>query len=429
MMMLCNSNLFNVATDASIDLPKYIRSKSFNRRWWYPEGLVLVRGKGALHAGSKPVTHGLQKHALGKKTVADVSEAIIGAALLSTKDLPNKFDLAIRAVTRLVKSEEHAIDSWSEFASIFQPPVWQLEEHDPVANDLSRKIQEKMGYTFRYPRLLRSAFTHSSDQRSLFPDYQRLEFLGDAILDMACINWLFNKFEDKNPQWLTEHKMAMVSNKFLAAVAVKLDFDKHIKTTTPRHFQEISRYAREVRTVLEVDNHNIRRDFWTEIASPPKALSDLVESYLGAVFVDSGFDYGEAESFFAKHILWFFEDMKLYDTFANKHPTTFLHKQLTNFGCLDYKLLSSDPPQGPIEPPITAAVLIHGKVVASAESSSQRYAKVRASQNCLHLLDSLTVAEFRTKFGCTCRETRDHEQQDLHAMDTTNGGEIEALIL
>lgn len=47
----------------------------------------------------------------------------------------------------------------------------------------------------------------------------------------------------------------------------------------------------------------------------------MVEAYLGAIFVDSGFDFGVIESFYAKHIKPYFEDMSLYDTFANKHPT------------------------------------------------------------------------------------------------------------
>lgn len=52
-----------------------------------------------------------------------------------------------------------------------------------------------------------------------------------------------------------------------------------------------------------------------------QCLSDMVEAYLGAIFVDSGFDFGVIESFYAQHIKPYFEDMSLYDTFANKHPT------------------------------------------------------------------------------------------------------------
>ena len=47
----------------------------------------------------------------------------------------------------------------------------------------------------------------------------------------------------------------------------------------------------------------------------------MVEAYLGAIFVDSNFKFEVVEKFFNDHIKPFFEDMAIYDTFANKHPT------------------------------------------------------------------------------------------------------------
>lgn len=47
----------------------------------------------------------------------------------------------------------------------------------------------------------------------------------------------------------------------------------------------------------------------------------MIEAYLGAIFVDSEFDFTVVEAFFTAHVRPFFEDMSLYDTFANKHPT------------------------------------------------------------------------------------------------------------
>ena len=52
-----------------------------------------------------------------------------------------------------------------------------------------------------------------------------------------------------------------------------------------------------------------------------QCLSDVVEAYIGAIFVDSEFDFKEVERFFDAHIRWYFEDMSIYDTFANNHPT------------------------------------------------------------------------------------------------------------
>jgi endoribonuclease Dicer len=215
---------------------------------------------------------------------------------------------------------------------------------------------------------------------------------------------MFKKYPDRNPQWLTEHKMAMVSNKFLAALAVDLDLDKYMIVTTPALISQCNAYAFKIREVLVKGKKNLRPDFWVETTRPPKALSDLVESYIGAVLVDSDFDYSEIEKFFEKHILWYFKSLEMYDTFANRHPTSYVHRRLTGeYGCRDYKILCSDPIPGEGEVSITAGILIHNKVVASSKGTSGNYAKVRASKECLALLDGLTIADFRQRFECDCR--------------------------
>ena len=47
----------------------------------------------------------------------------------------------------------------------------------------------------------------------------------------------------------------------------------------------------------------------------------MIEAYIGAIFVDSGFQFEVVEEFYIKFIRPYFEDMSIYDTFANKHPT------------------------------------------------------------------------------------------------------------
>ena len=131
-----------------------------------------MQGKGSKNNEGRPVEHGIGEHALSEKTVADISEAIIGAILVSAKTVADP--MALRAITRLVNSPDHNIQAWSDFAALWQPPAWQLETRDPIANDLANKLQ-KIGYTFRHPRLLRSAFTHPSDMHATVPDYQCLE--------------------------------------------------------------------------------------------------------------------------------------------------------------------------------------------------------------------------------------------------------------
>lgn len=47
----------------------------------------------------------------------------------------------------------------------------------------------------------------------------------------------------------------------------------------------------------------------------------MLEAYVAAIFVDSDFDFTVVEEFFHAHVRPYFEDMSLYDTFANKHPS------------------------------------------------------------------------------------------------------------
>ena len=407
MEVLCNRTLYNTAT-GSLQLPLYIRSRGFARDTWYPENMILLQGRG-VKKEPEPVKHGLKEHQLGMKTIADVCEATIGACVVASGGLPvaDRFDLGIRAITRLVESEDHDIESWSDFARMHKPARWQLDKEDPQANFLARTISSKIGYTFNYPRVIRSAFTHSSDMLAPVPDLQRLEFLGDAVLDYVCIWWLFSTNPTRNPQWLTEHKMAMVSNKFLAALAVTLDFDQIFHVRTSKLAADVFTYATEVREARSDPSCPI--DFWTRIKSkPPKALSDLVESTLGAILIDSNFDYTHIENFFWAHVHPFFTDIGKYDGFANRHPTSYVYKKLTDeYGCTDFKVLSTEAEEGRIETVITAGLVVHNTTLSWSQGESARYAKVRASQQALEKLEGMSREEFRRKFACDCaRGTR-----------------------
>lgn len=359
MTLICNQNLFDGAVHEDLQLTKYIRTQGFNRDFWYPKNLTLEEGR---RLKSFEVKHGL-----GMKSVADVCEAIIGAALLAARQAGN-LDMAVKAVSRIVHNDNHKMISWQEYSAHYEIPAYQTETPDGYDKLLVSKLSERLGYKFRYPRLLRSAMTHPSVSWSTIPNYQRLEFLGDALFDMVAIEWIFHRFPNRDPQWLTEHKMAMVSNKFLAAVSVELELDKVIDYNGVAVADQIARYSRDVRAALEVGLDSLERDYWTAFEHPPKCLSDIVESYIGAIFVDSDLDFGVVENFIRKYILWHFEDMSIYDTFANAHPTTFLYKCLTDtYGCMEFRLRNGEPHRDDGGVPIVlAALLIHNEVCHSS---------------------------------------------------------------
>ncbi|PYH44538.1 putative RNA helicase/RNAse III [Aspergillus saccharolyticus JOP 1030-1] len=407
MCLVCNRNLFNTALKK--ELYKYIRTQGFSRHTWYPDELNLLRGKDHSKQMSSE-----SKHGLGEKTIADVCEALIGASLL-TGGPDHRFDMAVKAVTALVDDASHRVTCWREYQKLYTMPQFQVQDADGFELNLARQVEGKLGYHFIYPRLLRSAFTHPSlpSAWAKVPCYQRLEFLGDALLDMVCVEDIFHRFPDKDPQWLTEHKMAMVSNKFLGALAVKLGLHTHLKHFSNPLQSQITLYA-EAMQIAESDS-NGAVDYWVDANDPPKCLPDMVEAYLGAVFVDSTFNFEVVELFFRRFIKPYFEDMTIYDTFANKHPTTFLHNRLgIEYGCLDYCLKAGEMPTADgSQGDVLAAVFVHGAVIAEGVSSSSRYAKVKASEKALVALVGLSREEFRQKYGCDCRKVSDKADQEI----------------
>ena len=224
---------------------------------------------------------------------------------------------------------------------------------------------------------------------------------------MASITYLFNKFPTKDPQWLTEHKMAMVSNRFLAVVCVNAGFHRHLRYSSSILESQIREYATELAEAQKTAGGH--RDYWTTLSDPPKCLPDIVEAFVGAMFIDSDFDYNTVLDFFNRHMIWYFEDMAIYDSFANSHPCTHLHNLLQgSYGCQDYRLMAKDlPVDGVDEGVVVAAVVVHEQVVAHSTGKSGRYARIRAAQDAIEAVEGLAPCEYRARFRCACNAPKD----------------------
>ena len=401
MVLIANQNLFNVAVDRK--LQEYIRSKSFDRRLWYPN-LPLKKGKAAKTSA---------RHSLGDKTIADVCEALIGAAYL-TQD--GSKDMAVRAVTKMVKSANHKMKRWSDYYAAYKAPAWiEGGAITQVQRQAVDAVKDNVGYRFNSPLLLRSAFKHPSHvYDSSVPDYQRLEFLGDSLLDMVVVDYLFRTFPLADPHWLTEHKMAIVSNHFLGCLCVKLGLHSQVMLTTSVLITQRAEFAADLERAEEAARDDtdgkVRSDYWRNVEQPPKALADVVEALIGAMFVDAKYDYSVVETFFNRHILPYFEDMTLYDSFGEKHPVTWLTRCLaTNMGCRDWRLLSQEVPCGTEEgvkavtsTEVICALLVHGKPFEHATAASGRYAKIACARKAGKKLGEMNRREYREETGCRC---------------------------
>ena len=118
--------------------------------------------------------------------------------------------------------------------------------------------------------------------------YERLEFLGDAVLDFAVVEWLIEKYPNDDQGNLTARKSSVVQNKSLCLVCVHKEFYKYILHPLID--------SGETKNIIKHIKDEFKDKLWKK-EEVVKTLGDLVESIIGAVFLDSGFDYNMTKKF------------------------------------------------------------------------------------------------------------------------------------
>ncbi len=89
----------------------------------------------------------------------------------------------------------------------------------PPAENYHADLEHRLGYTFRRPELLVTALTHPSAVTGVEPHYERLEFLGDAVLDLAIADLLMRRFPDAKEGALSKERASIVNGRTLALKA------------------------------------------------------------------------------------------------------------------------------------------------------------------------------------------------------------------
>ena len=130
-----------------------------------------------------------------------------------------------------------------------------------VEADLSR-LENSIGYTFKDRQLLERAFVHSSADAG--ESYERLEFLGDAVLELTVSEHLFFERPDYTEGEMTKSRAALVNESALVRLARDLSLSEYLT---------LGRGERN-----------------SGGADKPSILADVVEALIGAVYVDGGFD-------------------------------------------------------------------------------------------------------------------------------------------
>ncbi|KIJ63284.1 hypothetical protein HYDPIDRAFT_113252 [Hydnomerulius pinastri MD-312] len=208
-----------------------------------------------------------------RRSLQDCMEATLGASFLT-----GGIEMALRTGDTLGMSMGGALP-WSLRYS--RPP--EPSTVPPMFADL----QAAMGYEFHRGELLIEAVTHPSFSTSTGSSYQRLEFLGDAVIDLVIMRHLFEKYPDATSGHLSAARSRAVCGPTLASVSVnRLGLHKYLLINNVELSTAITRHVPLLQS-LSPEDAIIKG--WKY--DPPKALSDVLESLVGAVLVDSAYDF------------------------------------------------------------------------------------------------------------------------------------------
>ena len=95
-------------------------------------------------------------------------------------------------------------------------------------SELLRACEERIGYTFTDRSLLQAALTHASGAQHRLASNERLEFLGDAVLELAVTEFLYAKYPDKPEGELTAFRAALVNTQSISDAAVTLGMNEFL---------------------------------------------------------------------------------------------------------------------------------------------------------------------------------------------------------
>ncbi|THH00410.1 hypothetical protein EW026_g2116 [Hermanssonia centrifuga] len=331
---------------------------------------------------------------LGDKTVADVVEAIIGAAFL-TKER----DAAL-SITKILRVPLPDVEQWSDFAR--SEALSAGEDFQRIPSHVGKTVQKIVGYKFQRPLLLAEALVHSSLPGHKSKNYDRLEFLGDAVLDFLAVNYVFSSHPQLSPGGLTVFKAAMVSNATLATICVLMGLYKHAQHASLDLTNSIAAYVEQVRVLqdqeykLAAGENRQPGQFWFEI-EPPKVLSDVMESIIGAIYVDDSYKNNGVQIFFDNHLKPFYDHHIRLQTLSD-HPNKTLTEIFHAESCQNHSIVKEM-----VGTTLRCDVLVHDVVLASGTDTLSNAALRKAAMGALDALAN--DPSFMTRV-CDCRTSR-----------------------
>lgn len=225
------------------------------------------------------------------------------------------------------------------------------------------ELEEMICYKFSDISLLEAALTHSSytnEQRSkgfVAVSNERLEFLGDAVLQMVISEYLYSSFKKYREGALTKMRQHLVCEKTLAKIASTVDLGLYVNLG---HGEEM-----------------------TDCRNRPKILADALEALIAAVYIDSSSRGGEE---YKDVVLRLFEkEISNASTMQKTDYKTLLQQLAEQDGAavLEYRVVDERGPEH--KKTFTVVALINNNEVGRGSAATKKNAEMQAAKQALSL--------------------------------------------
>ena len=219
------------------------------------------------------------------------------------------------------------------------------------------KVEESIGYTFKNKELIKTALTHTSyAHENNKESNEKLEFLGDSILEFVSSKYIYNKYPNLQEGEMTKVRATVVCEESLYKIAKLHGFSDFLFLG--------------------------KSEMKTGGKNRPAILADSVEAVIAAIYLDGGLE--EADKFIIQNLDKEIE--KATKHVGNKDYKTVLQEKLQEHGDvkIEYEIISETGPDH--DKHFEAQVKCNGKILAKGKGKSKKEAHMHAAKKALENL-------------------------------------------
>lgn len=227
------------------------------------------------------------------------------------------------------------------------------------ARAIFEQLQSELNISFDNKNLLYQAFTHSSyvneHRRKLFTDNERLEFLGDAVLELSVSKFLFEKYPQMSEGELTKLRASIVCEPSLVIFANELKFGQYVLLGKGEEL--------------------------TGGRERPALLADVFESFVGALYLDQGL---ETVVTFLEKIVFPKVEIGAFSHVMDFKSQLQEMVQQSNNGVLNYEIVDEKGPAH--NRTFVSRVLLNEQELGVGRGKSKKEAEQQAAQSAMQVL-------------------------------------------